>query len=102
MDVLIILRLTPLRERFQCPPKGGHTIRNVTRLVLRHSELDVAEHKLTIQFRGLGVIHSGIGEFVHDEQNYFKKIRWIEKQLGKDDAYLVPGGNRYQDHSGSA
>lgn len=102
MHELIILWLTPLRERYQCPPKGGHSIRKTIRLVLRHSELDVAEHKLIIQFRGLGVIRSSIGEFVHDEQNYFKKIRWIETQLEEDDACLVPGGNRYQDHSGSA
>lgn len=45
---LIILRLASLWEGFERPPEGRHAVRNVARLVLRDSQLDVAENELVI------------------------------------------------------
>ena len=65
--MLVIEWFASLGEGFQGLPEGGHTIRNLTFLVLCNGELDVAEHELVVQEDGLAVVRSSLFEVVHDK-----------------------------------
>jgi hypothetical protein len=71
--LLVVLGLAALGEGFERPPEGRHAVRDVPGFILRNSQLNVREHELVVDFRGLGVVLGGLCKFAHDEENYNRR-----------------------------
>lgn len=67
---LVVRRLASPGERFEGPPEGGHTVRNLALLVLCNRELNVTKHELVVYDDGLVVVRRRLLEVVHDEVDY--------------------------------
>lgn len=69
LDLLVILWLAAQGEVAQSPPERSHGVHDIIRLVLRDSQLNMAEHKCRIKLSGLCVVLGGLLELAHDEQH---------------------------------
>lgn len=86
--LLIILRLTPLRECLERSPERRHAISQVTRLVLRDGKLDLRENKGIVEGRSFRVVLRRFGELIHDEEHCGtpcpkSEIRHTGRQFGR-------------------
>ena len=65
--VLIVAWFAARGELFERFAEGSHTLRDEIGLVLRDSELNVAEHEITIKLRRLDIVIRSLVKLVHDE-----------------------------------
>jgi len=74
---LITIWLAHLVESLQRLPKCHHTLRYITHIILRDSQLDIAKHKPIVQLRTLHEVIYSLSEITHYEMELASVVIYI-------------------------